>query len=98
MLPRVRREINELIDSHVMSRTRFDAKSTEVVRASSTTVVLERVETLYPRFIDEAGKDATRAPAPEKRVVKWELREERGRWLLHEGTVIRREALSGRRP
>lgn len=96
MLPRVRLEIDDLIDSNVESRTRFDERSTTVVDQSSSRVVIERTEVLYPRFVAEDGTDATGSTAAEKRVVRWELRVQAGTWLIHESTVVSRKAVPQR--
>lgn len=90
MLPRVRKEIDDLVDSSVISRTRFEAMSTGIITNTPSRVVLRRVETLYPRFTTEGGDDATGASSPERRVVRWELHEKQGRWLLHNAVVTAR--------
>lgn len=97
MLPRVRKEVDDLIESNVLSLTRFEERRTKVFERTGTRILLERTEVLYPRFIGEKGENATGDSAPEKRTVRWELHEQEGTWLIHEGTVVRRRPVDGGR-
>lgn len=93
MLPRVRKEIETLLKSDVVSLTRFKQISTEPDTTGSNVIVIERAEVLYPRFETESGKDASRSTRPERTRVKWELHVEGGRWLLHDAVVVSRRIL-----
>lgn len=89
MLPRVRKEIETLIDEGVVSRSRFRVKALEVVRNSTTMIVLERLQVIFPRFETELGEDVTSRSVPEKQRSEWVLNLRNGRWLLHDATITR---------
>ena len=95
MLPRVRKEIDDLIDSSVVSMSRFEEISTKVAHSSSSSLIVVRVEVLYPRFKTESGRNASGPNYPERQRVKWDLRVADGRWLLHDAVVLRRIVLKG---
>ena len=97
MLPRVRKEIDTLIDSSIVSLSRFDEISTTVTDNAKESVTVERVEILYPRFRTESGRKASGPNHPERQRVEWDLRVENGRWLLHDAVVVRRLVLKGGR-
>ncbi|HEX2196630.1 MAG TPA: hypothetical protein VHJ76_06865, partial [Actinomycetota bacterium] len=59
MLPRVRKEIAALIDSSVVSVTKFQEVTTETTSVGSDEIVLERVQIVRPRFKTETGEDVT---------------------------------------
>ena len=89
MLPRVRKEINTLIDEQVLSKTEFRVSSLEVIRNTSEEVVLERVQVVYPRFETEHGEDVTGTAKRERQRSEWTLRLQSGRWLLYNATITR---------
>jgi hypothetical protein len=91
MLPRVRKEIANLIESSVLSRTRFRVREIDVASSGTAEIVLKRVEDVYPRFERESGGDASRDVTPYREWTDWVMRQEDGRWLLHEATVTDRE-------
>ncbi len=93
ILDRAQREIDVLIDSAVISRTRFVARATHVVSTTPSKVVIEHVEDVYPRFQTESGKTVSGDRHPLRESTTWELYLERGRWLLHDAVVTRRERL-----
>jgi hypothetical protein len=96
MLPRVRKEIETLVESSVVSKTRFDEISTRVTDSSSNVITVTRVEILHPRFETETGRNASRSSQPERTRSQWTLRVERGQWLLHDAVVVERRILKER--
>jgi hypothetical protein len=93
MLPRVRKEINELLESGVISRTRFEEVATEVQTNGAAHIQIERVEVLRPRFLTERGSNANAGTQAEKRVLEWEIRLAAGAWRLYDAVVVERKNL-----
>jgi hypothetical protein len=93
MLPRVRKEIQDLLEADVLSKTQFREIKTVISKTSPSFISIQRTEVLVPRFKTEEGVDATGTSLSERRVVRWELHQQAGRWLLHDGTVVDRERL-----
>lgn len=93
MLPRVRKEIQTLVESSVVTRSRFEEISTITLTSGPRAIEVERVEVLYPKFETEAGKPAAGVELPERQRVQWDLRVEDGRWLLHDALVVDRKIL-----
>lgn len=92
MLPRVRKELRTLVDRSVVSLSRFEEISTEIRDSGPEEVILHRVEILHPRFQTEEGRNASSSTSERLR-VRWVLRVENGRWLLHDAVVLQRQIL-----
>lgn len=89
MLPRVRKELESLLESSVVSRTRFRRISARVVRNSAHEILIERVQVVIPRFETERGRDVTGTRVTERQRSEWVLRLEDAHWLLHNATITR---------
>ncbi|MFN2587095.1 MAG: hypothetical protein ABR613_03095, partial [Actinomycetota bacterium] len=90
MLPRVRREIDKLLDASVISETRFQPLSIDVVANYENEVEINLVQVLSPKFVTEGGDEVTTAkPVRERQESLWTLRVENGEWLLHNATITR---------
>jgi hypothetical protein len=92
MLPRVRKEIRQLVRSSVVSLTHFELDAMQVLMNAPERIVFRRAERLYPRFRTDSGDDATGDAKPERRTVQWEMRQETGLWLLHNAVVVTRHS------
>lgn len=97
MLPRVRKEIRTLLRTDTISLTRFRDVATSVTTNHPDSVVVKRIELLYPRFETETGQDARAAGEPQRQEVEWTLRLQAARWLLHEAVIVDVEALRKQR-
>ena len=88
-----RREIHQLLQDSVLVRTRFTTKQLSVESITSSRIQLVQVVVIDPRFVTESGKEVTSSDVRDRDTVKWKLRKEDGRWLIHRALVLDRDRL-----
>lgn len=91
--PVVEREIRRMRHDTVLMRTNFDTKRLTVTALKSSKIRLTQVVRVDPKFVSESGEDVTVGKLIDKDTVKWVLLEQRGKWLIHNATVIERKKL-----
>ncbi|MGH2818057.1 MAG: hypothetical protein ACRDJS_06305 [Actinomycetota bacterium] len=90
----VLKEIKELDSTRVTFDTRYETEKTNVESNSTSEIVVRQIVLVYPKFVDESGREVTVNDEPQRQTVDWFLRNVEGEWLLDKTVVIDSEPAS----
>ena len=90
---RMRREFRQLASDGIRVRPDVRTQSLEVLRNAESEVVIRQTAIVDYRFIDRKGIDVTRGAGRERQVIRWTLRLDQQKWLLHDAVITRAQPL-----
>jgi len=91
----VLKELRRLTRDQVFDRSRYRTRAIEVKSNETHRIQLTERITLFPRFIDEDGKNVTRDVRPLFQTATWVLVDVDGIWLVQESVLEKSERKSG---
>ncbi|HEX2294103.1 MAG TPA: hypothetical protein VHN37_02215, partial [Actinomycetota bacterium] len=94
---RVEREVANLVRKRVTTQTSFTTRRLMLVSNLETEIVLDQTAVIDAAFFNGRGVEISISSPPEVQHIRWTLRQEDHRWLIHDAEILASRPVRDRR-